>query len=170
MTTHEAPAPTPAMPALSRRRPQLVITVGIPGAGKSRWAKRSADTTGAAVIGRDSIREELYGPEYLTCAPDPEKEPVVTDIQHRLVGEALDAGRDVIVDDTNLNPTVRAGWRQFAANHHARYAQVSFWCPLGVALSRNASRSKTISEDAIREMHRRWVEQDGGRRPAGVSL
>lgn len=161
MTTHAAPVPSPA--SLSRRRPQLVITVGIPGAGKSSWAKASAEKNGAVVIGRDTIREELFGAGYLTCAPDPEKEPTVTEIQHRLVGEALDAGRDVIVDDTNLNPIVRSGWRQFAANHRARYTPVTFWCPLGLALSRNAARSKRISEDAIRDLHRRWVEQDGGR-------
>lgn len=85
---------------------QLVLTVGLPGSGKSTWAKQwvAEDPARRARVNRDDLRTMLRG-ELIWGDRDLEEQ--VTAAQRAAVAALLAAGVSVVVDDTNLNPARR---------------------------------------------------------------
>lgn len=85
--------------------PKLEILIGLPGSGKSTYAKEEHESDSNSVyLSSDKIREELYGNESVQGNPA----EVFTLMQSRAI-EALKNGRDVFYDATNLTRKDRAG-------------------------------------------------------------
>lgn len=88
---------------MGTRPPVLIATVGLPGSGKSTWARGQRDTRDlCAVVERDTFRDMLG---YRWDAPHgvrDQMERVVTAAEHAAVTAFLAAGADVVVADTNL--------------------------------------------------------------------
>src|SRR5437899_5797936 len=81
--------------------PTLTITRGLPGSGKTTWAKRQG---GHVRINRDELRRMLHGGPLLTGWAEVQ----VTLAQRAQLDALLRAGVNVICDDTNLRSrTVR---------------------------------------------------------------
>lgn len=77
----------------------LYIMVGIPGSGKSTYAKKLAADTGAILISRDSIRFSLVKEnEYYF-----QQETKVFDLYCHQIADNLREGHDVIADATHLS-------------------------------------------------------------------
>lgn len=85
---------------------QLILTVGLPGSGKSTWAREwvAEDPTHRARVNRDDLRTMLRGE---LVWGDRDLEEQVTAAQRATVRALLEAGISVVVDDTNLNPARR---------------------------------------------------------------
>lgn len=79
-------------------RPIFVMTVGLPGSGKSTWAARVND---AVVISSDDIRSKLFGTDNNKTTG--EENAKVFTIAHRRIKENLKKGKNVVFDATNLN-------------------------------------------------------------------
>jgi len=77
-----------------KKVPDLIFTVGIPGSGKSFWIKSQS---GHVIVSPDTIRKELTGD-----ISDQSKNAQVWAIAKRKVSEALEEGKNVILDATNL--------------------------------------------------------------------
>lgn len=80
----------------------LILTVGIPGAGKSTWAKwyASIDPTHKMVIvSTDQLRKELTG----SANCDPSQNEFIHSSARQRAKEFLEKGYDVIVDSTNVD-------------------------------------------------------------------
>ena len=73
--------------------PIFVMTVGIPGSGKSTWASHQ---TGYEIISSDDIRKELTGSLGLTT-----KEELIWNTVWNRISAALLFGKSVILDSTN---------------------------------------------------------------------
>src|ERR1017187_4447346 len=91
---------------------KLVLTVGIPGAGKDFYAKEliARDPTFKRV-NRDIIRELLdfsVWSEY--------NERIVRKAELALANIVVDAGYNLIVTDTNLSKSAMAMWTSFGKN------------------------------------------------------
>ena len=78
----------------------IYLMVGIPGAGKTTYAKNVLGH--AAYFGTDEIRKELFGKE-LTLRGRKR----VYEMLYRKVNEALQNGCDVVIDCSNITPRRR---------------------------------------------------------------
>jgi len=131
----------------------LTITRGLPGSGKTTWARRQA---GAVRVNRDDLRRMLHGgPLGLGWA-----EVQVTIAQRALVEALLRAGVNVICDDTNLRARYVRELTDLATACGADVAVRDFTdVPIEVCIERDAGREGTerVGEEAIRGMWRRHL-------------
>lgn len=85
---------------------KLILTVGLPRAGKSTWAKRQ----GHPVVCPDAVRLAMHGEAF-----NPQAEPWVWTMVYTMVHALFYAGHEiVIVDATNVTAKRRVEWsKQF---------------------------------------------------------
>ena len=78
---------------------KVTILQGLPASGKSTWARKQVlkNPTKVVIVNRDSIREGL-GKYWV-----PERESLVTLIEHDMIKNALIKEYDIIIDATNFN-------------------------------------------------------------------
>ncbi len=123
------------------------MLIGIPGSGKTTLAKK-IEVKGYCYINADSIREELYG----SAAEQGDKEHVFNIFFERL-DALMSEGKDVVIDNTNLNPKQRKPILQRAERFG--YSDVQLWLldvPLDLCLARNKSRDREVPEDIVANM------------------
>ncbi len=138
--------------------PTLTITRGLPGSGKTTWAKERLETDmlRAARVNRDDLRRLLHGGR--TGANWAEHQ--VTIAQHAAVAELLRSGVDVICDDTNLKARVVRGFADVALAASAEFVVKDFTdVPLEVCLERDALRpdGERVGAEVIEGMYRRYL-------------
>jgi len=80
----------------------VYLTVGLPGSGKTTWARNFQARNGALIVSKDAIRH-MYGVEF-----DWDLEPQVSRLFWALLHEALRTYGNIIVDNTNLTREVRS--------------------------------------------------------------
>ena len=120
---------------------KLYTMVGLPGAGKSTFAKNHPE---CVVISSDAVRAELFGDEAIQG--DTMK---VFSVVNARVREALDNGFDVIYDATSLTKKIRRNIiHSFNANHIAVFVNTS----VDDCIRRDALRSRTVGADVIQKM------------------
>ena len=108
----------------------LLMPVGLPGSGKSTWARK----TGIPMVNPDSIRLALHGHVFYQPA-----EPMVWATAHLMVSAMFKAGHDrVILDATNLTERRRQEW---ASKDWVR-AYVEFRVPEDVCVGRMVAERK----------------------------
>ena len=132
-------------------RPKLILLCGIPGAGKTYYAKEYAKTHNNTIhLSPDSIRFELYGDE---CTQD---NPVdVFTLMQKMATEALSHGQNVIYDATNMTRKDRAS----IITACPRYVQIEahvVWAPIETCIKRDISRERAAGRDIIDKMLKRF--------------
>ncbi|GAA2364981.1 AAA family ATPase [Dactylosporangium salmoneum] len=135
----------------------LTITRGLPGSGKTTWAKQQAHLTR---VNRDDMRRMLHGGRI----DDPERrgraEKEVTAAHHAAVEGLLRVGADVVCDDTNLRGRVVREFAELAAKCGAHFVVRDFTdVPLEECIRRDGLRSGDgqVGADVIRSMHSRYL-------------
>ena len=92
----------------------LIIVMGLPGSGKTYFAKAFASKFGALHTNSDTIRKELYHkPNY-----HPEDKAIVYRALFDFVTKGLKEGKDVVIDATFSRQTYRQPYFDFADQHH----------------------------------------------------
>lgn len=135
----------------------LTCTRGLPASGKTTWATQqlSAAEPGAVTrVNRDDLRKMLH-----SAAPHlPITERQVTTVQHGAVESLLRSGVDVIVDDTNLRAKHLRTLAELAWKVDAEFMVRDFTdVPLETCLERDSSRTDSVGEQVIRNMHARYL-------------
>lgn len=148
----------------------LYLTVGLPGSGKSTYAKRwvALDPSTRFRLNRDCFRD-MGRPGCYT----PGAEIAVTVAIHGAARDLLLTGYDVICDDTNLRPEVVDEWRSLAIDAGADMEVVDFTLvPVDVCIERDAGRpdrgypptrwdGARVGAEVIRGMAGRYLGVDG---------
>ncbi len=140
------------------RVPTLILTVGIPGSGKSTWAvqEQRERPFQVRIVTRDDIRFAL-GTRF-----EDGDEKAVARIAEYAAEEMLDRGYDVIIADTNLSPKVRRRWAQMAKAKGVDLVERAFPIDLDEAIRRVNARADAgghyVPTTAIQAMHESMQE------------
>lgn len=141
---------------------QLVITRGMPGSGKTTYARQwvADDRAHRARVNRDDLRAMLDDGAFVKGVT----EPRVIAARDAAISSLLRQGVDVICDDTNLPQRTARDLVRLAARAGAELAVVDMTdVPLETCLLWNGRRADKlpVPEDAIRDMHSRYLAGRG---------
>ena len=79
--------------------PKLLVLRGLPGSGKTTYARDLVDKLGYVRVNKDDLRKMLHNGQHSQS-----KEEMVLEIRDLIVINALKEGKNVVVDDTNIHP------------------------------------------------------------------
>ena len=132
-------------------RPKLILLVGIPGSGKTTYAKNYIEQNSDTIhLSSDAIRKELYGDEAIQGNPS----EVFSLMQKRAV-EALNEGYDVIYDATNITRRDRASIISICPKFYQIEVHI-IWAPIETCIERDATRDRTVGKAVIDKMLKRF--------------
>lgn len=127
---------------------KLFIMIGVPGSGKSTFARDVLSKTfGAEVVSSDGIRKELTGTEDFV---EGDGARVFREFDRRLAG-ILASGRDAVADATNVHPR---DWARLSRLLGVPYRKVAVWmdiCP-DEAIWRQERRERKVPREVVERM------------------
>jgi predicted kinase len=147
-----SPLPPPSQP------PTLVVLVGLPGAGKSTFARSLRERAPIVVLESDRFRKLLFGrPTY-----SPEESRRLFRALHAAIERLLARGVSCVLDATNLREEHRRPLYDMAERHGARLVLVHLDAPPEVVRQRLARRRQAATpgdwSDAGPEVYERMRE------------
>ena len=132
-------------------RPTLILLCGIPGSGKTTYAKKYIEEHPNTIhIASDKIREELWGDE----ATQGDNNEVFSLMQSRTI-EALNNGQSVVYDATNITRKDRS----YIIALCPKFVKIEchvVWAPIETCIERDAARKRTVGKAVIDKMLKRF--------------
>jgi predicted kinase len=130
----------------------VVLTIGLPGSGKTTWFKRR----GVTPLSSDLLRSLLF--DDIT---EQRWQGLVFSTLRSLLRARLIAKMPWnYVDATNLSPHERRQWIKMAKSFGYDVQAVFFDVPLEVCMERNRRRERTVSDDVMKKMAERLRPPD----------
>lgn len=129
--------------------PKLIMLVGIPGSGKSTYAKKYKEryiNDPVEIVSSDCIRKELYGDE--NCQDNPQQ---VFELMQERTLEYLANGVSVIYDATNLVRKHRIQFLERCPTYVQKEAHI-IWSDVEECISRDENRDRTVGKSVITRM------------------
>jgi predicted kinase len=128
---------------------QLIITVGLPGSGKSTYLAR----LGVNAISSDEIRRLI--------ADDPHDQTMnarTFSVIRYLIRQRIQADRPVTyVDATHLTLWEREPYVKLARRLGCKLQALFFDVPVDICIARNEARERVVPEEAIRKMAQQMI-------------
>ena len=132
-------------------RPVLILLCGIPGSGKTTWAKNYISKNPDFIhLSSDAIRAELYGDENIQGNPV----EVFTLMQKKAV-ESLNAGYNVVYDATSMTRKDRASIISMCPKFTHIQCNI-IWAQIETCIERDATRERTVGKEVIDRMLKRF--------------
>jgi predicted kinase len=143
--------------------PSVYVLIGIPGAGKNTWIERFLEENAPediVVLSRDDIRAELgfcNDGDKVVLASDKENE--VSEVFNERFVNALNDGKDVILNNINLKKKYRDDFKRLAGNRLIDWIYVYVEAP---TIEDNIKRRPTFDPQQLRNMTEvlEWPQPD----------
>jgi predicted kinase len=149
-TQPDSLATPPAGPeAVSPKSPRgyVVLTIGLPGSGKTTWYKRR----GVTPLSSDMLRNILFD----DIAEQRYQGLVFSTLRSLLRARLIAKMPWNYVDATNLSPHERRQWIKMAKSFGYEVQAVFFDVPLAVCLERNSKRDRQVTDEVMHKMAER---------------
>ena len=133
---------------------KLIVLQGLPGAGKSTWAKEwvNESPTTRIRVNRDDIRRML-GPYWI-----PQREDLVTLIETSMIELAMQNGYDVVIDATNFK---YAKWQFIATAGKYEFELKVMDTPIDECIKRDSKRGdQSVGKDVIIGMYNKYFKDE----------
>ena len=130
----------------------VVLTIGLPGSGKTTWFKRR----GVTPLSSDLLRSLLFD----DIAEQRWQGLVFSTLRSLLRARLIAKMPWNYVDATNLSPHERRQWIKMAKSFGYEVQAVFFDVPLEVCMERNKRRERTVSDDVMKKMAERLRPPD----------
>lgn len=133
------------MKSLSLSRPLVIMVVGLPGSGKSFFARQFADMFGAPLVSVDFVRHTLFPESKYTA----EEDAYVQTLTHNQLSELLKTSKTIVVDGGVNTRSARTKVEQQAKTHG--YGALIVWVQTDepTAITRSLKRSTKRQTDAL---------------------
>lgn len=133
----------------------LTITKGLPGSGKTTWAKEEQKKDPNLVrVNKDELRSMLHNSVHSKG-----REDFVLMTRNFITSEALASGHNVIIDDTNFNKHHEQILREIAKQHKANFKVMAFTdVPIEECIKRDLKRQNSVGERVIRQMYNQYLK------------
>ncbi|HEX5234401.1 MAG TPA: AAA family ATPase [Silvibacterium sp.] len=150
-TQPESPSVPPPAPEAaggpSGPKGYVVLTIGLPGSGKTTWFKRR----GVTPLSSDMLRNILFD----DIAEQRYQGLVFSTLRSLLRARLIAKMPWNYVDATNLSPHERRQWIKMAKSFGYEVQAVFFDVPLEICMERNNKRERTVSDESMRKMAER---------------
>ena len=128
---------------------KLIVLVGMPGSGKTTFAKNVLEDEDVVIISSDEIRLRLTGDE-----SDQSQNDEVFRIYYREIRNYLLDGRNVVADSTNLRRQDRERLRQIAKDAASETHLIIFNNGIQATI-RNSQRERKVPDHTVLRMAER---------------
>jgi predicted kinase len=148
-TQPESPSAVPPEPASAARpsRGFVVLTIGLPGSGKTTWFKRRGVTPLSSDLLRTILFDDITEQRYQGL--------VFSTLRSLLRARLIAKMPWNYVDATNLSPHERRQWIKMAKSFGYDVQAVFFDVPFEVCMDRNRRRERTVSDETMHKMAER---------------
>lgn len=136
----------------------LTILRGLPGSGKSTWARKHVDSN-TVIVSLDGLREMMAGGRQAWHETmNPQLNRILVRQAHTIISDLLAKGVNVISDSQHVNPRFCVDEVQIAVRHKAHVETFTFNTPLDELLERNRIRveSDRVPEKYLRTQYETW--------------
>lgn len=140
----------------------VYFTIGLPASGKSTWAKNKVDKSPHSIkrVNKDELCAMLDN-SYFSKG----NEKFALDIQDSIIKAALENGKNVIIDNTHLEPDhetrIRELIRGLAVLEVIDFRDV----PLETCIKRDLKRINSVGEKVIRDMYNQFIAPSRAPKP-----
>jgi predicted kinase len=149
-TQPESPSiPPPEPQAAAQRSPRgfVVLTIGLPGSGKTTWFKRRGVTPLSSDLLRTILFDDITEQRYQGL--------VFSTLRSLLRARLIAKMPWNYVDATNLSPHERRQWIKMSKSFGYDVQAVFFDVPLEVCMERNRRRERIVSDEVMQKMAER---------------
>jgi predicted kinase len=132
---------------------KVILTRGIPGSGKSTWAKKWVEESPSTRIrvNRDDIRNML-GPYWI-----PDRERLVTSLEYQAVTVALAYNYSVVLDATNFKNEQK--WQKIVDAYNVSIEIQDFTdVPLELCIERDSKRENPVGAEVITKFYNQNIK------------
>ncbi len=140
---------TPPAEAVAAKSPRgyVVLTIGLPGSGKTTWYKRRGVTPLSSDLLRNILFDDITEQRYQGL--------VFSTLRSLLRARLIAKMPWNYVDATNLSPHERRQWIKMAKSFGYEVQAVFFDVPLAVCLERNSKRERVVTDEVMQKMAER---------------
>lgn len=136
---------------VAQAQPKLLALRGLPASGKTTYAKELANK-GWVRVNKDDLRAMLNNSKF-----SKDNESYILSLRDEIIISSLVQGKNVVVDDTNLDPKHLIQFEGIAAEFMADFEIRFFDVDVQECIKRNRQRPNPVPDKVIYTMYERYI-------------
>jgi len=136
---------------------KIIITRGLPASGKSTWAKTTVANNPDKInrVNKDDLRTMLNSSKF-----SKNNEKYIIQLRNQIILSTLDSGKDIIVDDTNLNPIHIEDITNLVKDRiNVKIEIKDFDTDFDTCVLRDSQRPNPVGYQVILDMAKKWIKK-----------